>query len=236
VTDRAVVFDFDGVLADSESLHLSAFQDVFRARGWTLERAAYFERYLGFDDEGTVRAFAEDAKLIVADDEIASLVRTKTERFAALMETGAIMYPGAAAAIARLGAQYRLGIASGSTGAEIVAILQKAGLHAPFRVIIGADDVERSKPAADPYLAAVRRLGVAPSAAVAIEDSRWGLTSARAAGLYTIGITTSYAAKELSAADIVVDSLDEITLDLVESLFKSSHTKSTMDTKLELGN
>ena len=222
MTDRAIVFDFDGVLADSESLHLSAFQDAFRARGWTLERAAYFERYLGFDDEGTVRAFAEDAKVIVTDDEVASLVRTKTERFAALMDAGAMMYPGASAAIARLGARYRLGIASGSTGAEITAILQKAGLHAPFRVIISADDVERSKPAADPYVAAVSRLGVAPSAAVAIEDSRWGLTSARAAGLHAIGITTSYSAKELSAADVVVASLDEITLDLVESVFNDA--------------
>jgi len=217
--DRAVVFDFDGVLADTESLHLLAFQDVFRARGWTLERGAYFDRYLGFDDEDLVRAFTHDAKLAVTDDDVAGLVRTKTERFAALMDSGAIMFPGAPAAIARLGARYRLGIASGSTGAEIAAILQKAGLHAPFRVIIGADDVARSKPAADPYVAAVNRLGVPASAAVAIEDSRWGLTSARAAGLRTIGVTTSYDAKDLSSADVVVDSLDEVTVELVESLF-----------------
>jgi beta-phosphoglucomutase-like phosphatase (HAD superfamily) len=217
--DRAVVFDFDGVLADTESLHLLAFQDVFRVHGWTLDRGAYFDRYLGFDDEDLVRAFTHDAKLTVTDDDVAGLVRTKTERFAALMDSGAIMFPGAPAAIARLGARYRLGIASGSTGAEIAAILQKAGLHAPFRVIIGADDVARSKPAADPYVAAVNRLGVPASAAVAIEDSRWGLTSARAAGLRTIGITTSYGAGELSSADVIVDSLDEISVEVVERIF-----------------
>jgi len=227
VSDRAVVFDFDGVLADTETLHLSAFQDVFRERGWTLDRAAYFERYLGFDDEDLVRAFTSDTQLAVTDDDVEGLVRVKTARFAELMETGAIMFPGASAAIARLGARYRLGIASGSTAAEIAAILQKAGLHAPFRVIIGADDVARSKPAADPYVAAVNRLGVDASAAVAIEDSRWGLTSARAAGLRTIGISTSYSARELSSADVVVDSLDEITVELVEDVFNGIHTKGT---------
>jgi beta-phosphoglucomutase-like phosphatase (HAD superfamily) len=228
---RAVIFDFDGVLADTETLHLSAFQDVFRARGWTLDRAAYFDRYLGFDDEDLVRAFMDDTKLAVSADDVASLVRIKTRRFAELMETGAILFPGAPSAIVRLGARYRLGIASGSTGAEIAAILHKAGLHARFRVIVGADDVARSKPAADPYVAAVTRLGVTPSAAVAIEDSRWGLTSARAAGLCTIGITTSYPARELSSADVVVDSLDEVTIELVEDVFKSFQTKETKDTK-----
>ena len=126
------------------------------------------------------------------------------------------LFPTAAGAIARLGARYALAIASGSLGAEIMAILEPAGLTAAFQVIVGADSVARSKPAADPYLLAVQKLGVGPAAAVAIEDSRWGLTSARTAGLRTIGITTSYAASALGEADTVVASLDEVTVELVE--------------------
>ena len=79
----------------------------------------------------------------------------------------------------------------------------------------------RSKPAPDPYAAAIARLGVAPSAAVAIEDSQWGLTSARAAGLRAIGITTSYPASALGLAHTVVDSLDEVTDVLIERLLAS---------------
>ena len=84
--------------------------------------------------------------------------------------------------------------------------------------MIGADDVARSKPAPDVYAAAVAALGVSPSNAVAIEDSRWGLLSAREAGLRTIGITTSYPANALDLADLVVHDLDDITTDVVASL------------------
>lgn len=218
---QAVVFDFDGVLADTEALHLRTFQEVFRGRGWTLGRAAYFERYLGFDDRDLVEAFAGDANLAVTPEDIRAIVDDKTRLYERRLAEGAVIFPTAAPAIARLGARYALAIASGSLGAEITAILERVGLDAAFRVIVGADSVARSKPAADPYLAAVQRLGVAPGSAVAIEDSRWGLTSARSAGLRTIGITTSYAAPALAEADAIVSSLDEVTVDLVDRLLGS---------------
>ena len=97
-------------------------------------------------------------------------------------------------------------------------MLAAAGLTQAFAAVVGADDVPRSKPAPDPYLAAVRALGVPASAAVAIEDSHWGLESARAAGLRTIALTTSYGAAALGDADLVLDSLDDVTVDTVERL------------------
>jgi beta-phosphoglucomutase len=215
---RAVVFDFDGVLADTEALHLRVFQEVFHERGWMLDRTAYFDRYLGFDDRDLVAAFVEDGKLTVTASEIRTLVNDKVRRYERRLSEGGVIFATAAPAIARLGARYSLAIASGSLGAEITAILRPAGLDTAFQVIVGADSVARSKPAADPYVAAVERLGVPPASAVAIEDSRWGLTSARAAGLRTIGITTSYAAGALAEADAIVTSLDEVTIDLVERL------------------
>jgi HAD superfamily hydrolase (TIGR01509 family) len=215
---RAVVFDFDGVLADTESLHLAAFQDTFGARGWTLDRHAYFENYLGYDDRDLIRAFAADQGLDIGAGEVTALLHEKSRHYDRRLAAGAVLFSTATGAIARLRSAFRLGIASGSLRAEILAILRANGLSDAFSVVVGADDVTRSKPAPDPYATAVDRLGVRASAAVAIEDSHWGLAAARAAGLQAIGITTSYPARELTLAHKVVESLDEVTVDVVETL------------------
>ena len=215
---RAVVFDFDGVLADTEGAHLAAFQDVFAPRGWTLTRTEYFERYLGYDDRDLVRAFSNDRGLGLAAGEAEALLLDKARRYEQRLSRGSLLFPTAASAVARLAPHYRIGIASGSLRGEILAILNANGLGDAFPVVIGADDVARSKPAPDSYAAAVERLGVSPSAAVAIEDSQWGLTSARDAGLRTIGVTTSYPAPALSMAHAIVHSLDEVTVEVVDRL------------------
>ena len=218
---RAVVFDFDGVLADTEHLHLFAFQDTFVARGWTLDRHAYFANYLGYDDRDLIRAFSTDRALDIGPADVEAILVDKSRNYERRLAAGGVLFPTAPSAIARLSASYRLAIASGSLRAEILSILRANNLADAFEAVVGADDVARSKPAPDPYAAAVTRLGVAPSAAVAIEDSQWGLTAARTAGLRTIGITTSYPASALGLADTVVDSLDEVTDALVERLLAS---------------
>ncbi len=214
----AVVFDFDGVLADTERLHLLAFQEAFRQRAWTLTDNAYFDRYLGFDDRDLVRAFTIDARIALAPGDEDAIVAAKGRAYEAHVSRGSVLFPGAASAIARLGARYKLGVASGSLRAEIVHILGPAALVPAFHAIVGADDVTKSKPAPDVYLAALDRLEVPASRAVAIEDSRWGLAAARAAGLKTIAITTSYPAATLTSADRVITSLDEIGVDTIQQL------------------
>jgi beta-phosphoglucomutase-like phosphatase (HAD superfamily) len=133
-----------------------------------------------------------------------------------------VLYPGSAACVTRLADAFPLAIASGSLHAEIEDILAVAKLRAPFRAIIGADDVARSKPAPDPYLAAAEALGVEPSACVAIEDSSWGITSARTAGLWTIALTTTAPVANLAGANRIVEGLDEISVDLVRALAAAS--------------
>lgn len=221
VRTRAVVFDFDGVLADTENLHLVAFQDAFVARGWRLDRDAYFANYLGYDDRDLVRAFSSDNGLGIGVTEVEAILLDKSRRYERRLATGAVLFPTAAGAIARLGASFRLAIASGSLRGEILSVLRANNLADAFEAVVGADDVARSKPAPDSYAVAVARLGVAPSAAVAIEDSQWGLTAARAAGLRAIGITTSFPASALALAHTVVNSLDEVTDVLVERLLAS---------------
>jgi beta-phosphoglucomutase len=215
---QGVIFDFDGVLADTEHLHLRATQDALAARGWTLDERAYFDKYLGYGDRDLLAALAADRGAAIDDRDVEAMMRVKASRYRAHLAAGSAMYPTAAACVGRLAPRFALAIASGSLQAEIHDILVAAGLRDAFQVIVGADDCTSGKPAAEPYVKAAAQLGVEPRWAVAIEDSRWGLESARAAGLRTIGLTTSYPASALAMADLVVASLDEINVDTVARL------------------
>jgi HAD superfamily hydrolase (TIGR01509 family) len=214
----AVIFDFDGVLADTEHLHLRAFQETFAAHGWTLDERSYTERYLGYDDRTTIAAFLRDHDVAVNRDAVEALFREKAASFDVLRSSGAVLYPSAAACVKRLGTRFPLAIASGSLRSEIVAILNGASLVSAFRAIVSAEDVGRSKPAPDPYLRAAQLLGVGPDECVAIEDSHFGLTAARSAGMKTIAVTSTSSADALVAADHIVRDLDELTADVIQGL------------------
>ena len=215
----AIVFDFDGVLADSEPLHLRVYQDLLAPSGVTLTKDDYCARYLGMDDEGAFKQMAEDYALMLGDEEIELLMREKASRFEALVSGRNVLYPSAAPAIARLGAVWPIGIASGAMRRDIELIIRGARLENAFRFIVAAEDTDRTKPAPDPYLLAAKRHGVAPASCVAIEDSRWGLESARTAGMHTIAVATTYPRAELLPhADLVIDSLDDATEALLRAL------------------
>jgi beta-phosphoglucomutase len=214
----AVIFDFDGVIADSESQHCRAFQQVLATRGWTLTQADYYEKYLGYSDQELFESMAGSQGEALSAPELHSLIDEKGRAFADLMKSGAALCPGADNAIRRLVEVFPLGIASAAFSHEIAQVLEGAGLRSCFRTIVGADDVTASKPSPEPYLEAARRLGIAPTSCAAIEDSPWGLESARAAGLRTIGITHTYERARLTIADVVIDSLDEVTETFVREL------------------
>jgi beta-phosphoglucomutase len=215
---QAVVFDFDGVLANSEPLHLRAYQQVLAAHGASISREEYYRDYLGFDDVGVFEAIGKAHGQAWNERQIAALVAEKTAVFDEIVRSGDLLYPGAAACVERLAARYPLGIASGALRHEIEAVLEKNGLDRHINFIVAAGDTPSSKPAPDPYRRAAELHGRAPGDCVAIEDSRWGIESAKAAGLWCIGITQTYPARELGAADAVIDSLDEFTVNLIEGL------------------
>jgi beta-phosphoglucomutase len=214
---KAIVFDFDGVLADSEPLHLRVYQELLEPAGVRLTAADYYARYLGYDDEGAFTQIAIDNNLMLGDEEIELLIAEKARRFERIV-SGSVLYPGAAACVRRLGAVWPVGIASGALRAEIELMLRGAGLLDAFKFIVSAGDTDRTKPAPDPYLRAAELHGVPPAGCVAIEDSHAGLHSARDAGLRTIAITHTYPRDTLRDADAIVDSLDEITVELIGSV------------------
>ncbi len=221
---RAVVFDFDGVIANSEPLHLRAFQVVLASRGIELSESEYYARYLGFDDAGAFREVGQDRGQPFTAEAVAAMVAEKAARMEELEGEVSLLFPGAAEAVQRLSAALPLAIASGALGPEIRRVLDKEGLTASFVTIVAAEDTPASKPAPDPYALAVRRLRESlgrpldPAECVAVEDSRWGLESARAAGLRTVAVTHSYPASELPGSDAVLDSLDGLTLGLLERI------------------
>ena len=215
---RAIVFDFDGVIADSEPLHLRALQEVLAPLGLAVDREEYYARYLGYDDVGAFHAIAHDRGLEFSDGEVRALISAKSIVYQSLLTGDGVLYPGVPACIERLAADYPLGIASGALRHEIQAILRAGALDHHFRFIVASGDTPSGKPAPDPYLKAAGLHGVPPAACVALEDSRWGIESAHAAGMKCVGITHTYPASQLSAADVIVQRLDQFTPDLIRTL------------------
>jgi beta-phosphoglucomutase len=221
----AVVFDFDGVLADSEPVHLQVFQVVLAQIGVTLTDEEYYAHYLGYSDRDAFSHVLRDRGVSIDDAQLETLLDTKKRLFPEVIGDHAL-YPGAADCIARVAAAVPVAIASGALRHEIELILDRSGLRARFPIIVAAGETPRSKPAPDPYARAFELLreggaiaaSARPADVVAIEDSEWGLQSARGAGLRTIGVLTSYTADRLPSAEMVRPSIADVTVADLEAL------------------
>jgi beta-phosphoglucomutase len=221
---HAIIFDFDGVIANSEPLHLRAFQAALADEGIELTADDYYARYLGFDDVGLFERLSLDRGFEWNDRHVTALVARKGVKMQALLHEGAVLFPGAADFIRRAAAAVPVAIASGALKHEILEIVGGAGMTDLFSAIVAAGDTPESKPSPAPYQLAFAQLrersGRPLDAArtVAIEDSRWGLASARGAGLRCVGITSSYAAHELRGAELTVAGLAGLELETLDEL------------------
>ena len=224
---QAIVFDFDGVIANSEPLHLKAFQSALADANVVLTPADYYERYLGYDDIGVFRAISTDRGLGLDEARLETLTALKERRLDELMHGGDVLFQGAADFVRAAAAEVPIAIASGALRHEIVEIVEAAGLGSLFKTIVASGDTPQSKPSPDPYRLAFDRLRDAsgrhldPRRCVAIEDSRWGLESARGAGLRCVGVTNSYPAEALIGAELVVGGLHDLTLPALDRLCES---------------
>lgn len=220
---RAIVFDFDGVLANSEPLHLHAFRDVVADEGLAVTDAEYYERYLGFDDVGMFEALANHRGRAWDAARIRELMARKAVRLEALERDRSVLFPGAAAVVRAAAAEVPIAIASGALGFEIRRVLDREQLTSCFSAIVSAEDTPSSKPSPDPYLRAVALLSsvtaLSPRECVAIEDSLWGLESAQRAGLKTVGVAHSYPAAALAGADLILNSIAELDVAQLRGLF-----------------
>jgi beta-phosphoglucomutase len=218
---EAVLFDFDGILVDSEPMHHRAFTAVLDPLGMGFPWKEYVEIYMGFDDRDAFRE-AFRAKGIALDDaNLAKLVAAKSEAFLRGLRDGVTAYPGAVSLIESLRAADRpLALCSGALRSDIDPILAQLGVARRFDVIVSADDVRRSKPDPESYALAFARLSerrvptlTVPGKSVAVEDTPAGIRSAKGAGLRVLAVTNSYGAGELAEADWIVESLENVCIE-----------------------
>jgi beta-phosphoglucomutase len=202
---RAVIFDLDGVIADSEPLHQEAFRRLLRELGLDAGMADDWHRFVGTADRPVMERFIEGRTLPGAPT-LEELLGRKGRLFLDLVREREPLFPAVPALVQDLAARYVLAVASGSLRTAIAGVLELQGLRRHFRSVLSVQDVARGKPAPDLFLRTAERLEVAPSACVVIEDSVPGVTAARAAGMRVIAITNTTPAERLaaSAADAVV--------------------------------
>jgi len=202
---RAVVFDMDGLLLDTEVLWHRAEEELFRRHGatFTLEDKL---QVIGTSFEHTARFFA---KRLGQPKRGPALVKELQELMRAEVRREVAARPGALELVERLRGQVPLGLASNSPRFLVDDALRTARLSDAFDAIVTADDVEQGKPAPDLYLLVCQRLGTAPGETLALEDSPAGVAAAKAAGLDCIAVP-QYAETDVSAADRIIDSLEEL--------------------------
>ena len=205
----AIIFDFDGVLADTEELHCAAFQVVAAEVGVHLAREDYYRAYLGLPDRECFAALCVAGSVTISPSGLDKLVNRKRREFARRAQDAGL-YPGVAPIIERLHARFALAVASGAFRDEIETVLTRAHVRELFAVVVGAEDVRAGKPAPDPFLHALREINrhtgqrLAPAQCVVIEDSPRGITAARAAGMRCIAVATSHERAELGGADVII--------------------------------
>jgi beta-phosphoglucomutase len=228
---QAIIFDFDGVIANSEPLHFTAFEQTLAEEGLTFTKQEYYGRYLGYDDVGLFEALARDRAIAMSEGHITTLVARKGAKLQELLRNGHVLFPGALDFIRTAAAAVPIAIASGAMRHEIMEIMDGAGAATLFSIIVAAGDTPQSKPSPAPYLLAFERLRSAsgrplePERCVAIEDSRWGLESARGAGLRCVGVTHSYSADALPGAELVVRSIRDLTLSALDELCREARAR-----------
>ncbi len=220
---RSIIFDFDGVIADTEPLHFRGFQRILADLDIPLTETDYYANYLGFDDRGAfIEALTSRGRPTPAET-VADLVRKKASVYLEAVRDHIVIFPGVEAFVRSAAARYPLAIVSGALRSEIELILDVAGLRPCFTHITSAEDVTRGKPNPQGFLLALEALNGAPGASpigaaecLVIEDSLPGIRGARAAGMKVLAVANTHTVQELGEADAITHSLTDVTPEELE--------------------
>jgi beta-phosphoglucomutase-like phosphatase (HAD superfamily) len=236
----AVIFDFNGVLVDDESVHFALFQEVLAQEGVTITERDYHERYLGYDDRGCFDAALKDAGQPTDRARLDDLIARKARRYVEVAEQGLRFFPAAAETLRAIASRWPVAINSGALRPEIEYALRRMGCRDCVAAIVSAEDTDRCKPDPEGYRLAfealrarggTHRIGhsnghaapglLSPSTCLVIEDSTAGIISAKGAGMRAVGVSTTYGAEQLreAGADDVVEALAAFTPEWIEWRF-----------------
>jgi beta-phosphoglucomutase len=223
----ALIFDFDGVVVDSEPIHLACFRRVLAGAGIALSREDYYSKYLGYDDRDCFLAVAREHGITLEKSRLETMIAAKTTLVQQELSRSTKPLPGAVELIRSASAE-RLPVAvcSGALRREIELASKAIGVLECFTVIISAEDTTAGKPDPQGFRLTIQRLSAAcghairPARCVAVEDSPAGIQAAQTAGLKVLAVANSYPPDRLQSAQRVVSSLAEVTLAGLESLLR----------------
>jgi len=229
---KAILFDFDGVILDSEEYHYEAFRKVFEEEGVSLSRETYYQNCLGFNDVECFRWGLKGTGKIDEAEGIEALTERKAVYFEELLRNQMRFFPGVCEFIRAAAEKYPLAVTSMARRGEIEIALRKADLSDLFHLIVSGEDVERTKPDPEPYEKTLRLLNahlaltnkegeIRPEQCLVIEDSSAGVESAKATGMNVLALAQTEEPARLKAADRVLSSLDGVSLEDVEAFFQS---------------
>ncbi len=204
MSKRAVLFDFDGVIADTENVHIAAWERTFALLGWDVEpevcvRAAEQDDFAFLAD-----VFLEKG---IEDGDVTGWIRRKQGITRELLASSPRIYPGVRELVAALHGKATLAVVSGTWRENLTTVLDAAGLAGAFSLVLGKEDVGRPKPDPEIYQLALKKLNVDANSAVAIEDSPTGLLSAKGAGLSVVAVGHRRPSPEWAEGAMFVPSL-----------------------------
>ena len=226
---KAILFDFNGVIINDESIHEELIDEILLGENLLPEASEYKELCLGKSDRACLKDILFRRGRVVTDDYLTKLIATKAQAYQQKLEQldDLPIYPEIKAFLDLIKTQELvIGLVSGALHQEIEMILQKANLADYFSVIVAGDDLEASKPQPDGYLMAIDQLNQSlpnlnlhPSECLAIEDTPAGIEAAKQAGIQVVGIANTYPMHMLQRqADWTVDHVNEIEIDRVKQV------------------
>jgi beta-phosphoglucomutase len=211
---RALMFDFNGTLSHDEPLLCQIYRELFAKHGRPLTEEQYYSRLVGLSEEAIIGGW-----LGVDGPLLGSLVAERIERYAVAAADGSTVSAPVRDAVRLAATRVPVAIVSGAFQAEIVPVVEAAGLAAALTTIVAADDVEQGKPNPEGYLLALGRIGFEAADVVAFEDTEAGVAAAKAAGLRCLAVRGTLPEDRLAEADEIVDRIDT---ELIERLLTES--------------
>lgn len=194
---KGILFDYDGVMADSEALHFQAFKKVLADEKISLTRTHYDETLIGFDDRDAFVYMNTTHHKNWSAEYLETLNLKKRQLFAEMLHEPKCLFDGVIENLPQLVKKFKLGIVSGARKSEINRINEFNGIQKYFEFVVAADDVQHSKPSPEGYLMGYEKMeqlipGLKKSEVLVVEDTHHGITAAKEAGLFVIGISTSH--------------------------------------------
>ena len=213
---KAVIFDMNGVITDTEPIHELAMQEVLKKRGFTLTTEDYTRFCPGRNDEDGLRDILKHNNLTNLD--LVELVKEKVQLYSKLAKN-VHEVEGALNLIKELSKKVKLGVATSALRDDAEIELEQLKIRQFFHAIVSSDDVSMGKPDPEPYLLAATKLSESPENCLVIEDAKAGIAAAKAAGMKCIALKSKYTSDEdLLQADKIVISLAEIKVSDLNSI------------------